>query len=50
MKTVINYYECLSINDVKQSIKAGWVISKHKKKRCLKNKKTIFILYFMPKI
>jgi hypothetical protein len=50
MKRIINYYECLSIADVKQSIKAGWVISKYKKKRCLENKKTIFIPYFMPKI
>jgi len=50
MKRIIYYYECLSIADVKQSIKAGWVISKHKKKRCLENAKTIFIPYYMPRL
>jgi len=50
MKRIINYYECLNIDDVEKSIKAGWTISMHKKKRCLENNKTIFIPYFMPKL
>ena len=50
MKKIIYYYQCLNIEDVKQSVKAGWAISKHKKKRCLENNKTIFIPYFMPKL
>jgi hypothetical protein len=49
MKKVINFYECLSVEDVKKSIKAGWSISMHKNKWCLENSKTIFIPYYMPK-
>jgi hypothetical protein len=50
MKKVINYYECLSTDDVKKSIKAGWSISVYKNKLCLENAKTIFIPYYMPRM
>ena len=50
MKKIINYYECLSLDDVKKSLKAGWKISTHKKKCCLENANTIFIPYSMPRL
>lgn len=40
----------LTTFDVQQSLKAGWELTTHKNKLALKNKKTIFVPNYMPKL
>jgi len=50
MKKLIKSSLFLTLFDIRQSIKHGWVVSTHERKLCLENEKVIFVPYSMPKI